>query len=290
MSKNQNILFLLIAITALAITLVALKVPAVEGQVVFGNSNTSQTLIVDPFGQPDQVSPPPAILAPDPTTVLSNEQVTIPLVKPAPQGTNTPKVQVTPSNFNPPYEVCQTDQVQQVASVAVYKLKGKADLNELSSVIGKRQLQIQLEVTLRPAADFVDVNDIIDATMRYTKTNHTHITLDNQSFKTQCINDAGSPTLNVTTLSLQQKVQNNPPFRQCSTLTAPTVHAIYTIKFDERNIDNVFKVDQGMRDFEITLTNNLVTPTPPTGTITVGDDDTDLGSFEVNSICEMTAT
>ena len=57
----------------------ALKVPAVEGQVIFDDS--SQRLIVDPYG-PDQVSRPPGLLAPDPTTVLTNEQVTLPLVKP----------------------------------------------------------------------------------------------------------------------------------------------------------------------------------------------------------------
>jgi len=79
MSNNQNILFLFIAITTLAITWMALKVPAVEGQVIFDDS--SQRLIVDPYG-PDQVSRPPGLLAPDPTTVLTNEQVTLPLVKP----------------------------------------------------------------------------------------------------------------------------------------------------------------------------------------------------------------
>jgi len=75
MSNNQNILFLFIAITTLAITWMALKVPAVEGQVIFDDS--SQRLIVDPYG-PDQVSRPPGLLAPDPTTVLTNEQVTLP--------------------------------------------------------------------------------------------------------------------------------------------------------------------------------------------------------------------
>lgn len=290
MSNNQNILFLFIAITTLAITWIALKVPAVEGQVIFDNS--SQSLIVDPFG-PDQVTPPPALLAPDPTKVLSNEEVTIPLVQPVPQATYTPKVLVTPSNFNPPFEVCQTDQVQQVASVAVYKLKGKADLNQLSNEVssegGLRELKIQLDITLRPAADFIDINDIIESTMKYGN-GQVGLTFDNQSFKTQCMNNAGSPTLNYTTLSLQQKVQNNPPFRECSTLTAPTVHAVYTIIFSNKNIDRVFEVDQGKQEVEITMTNNLVSATEPTGEITVGGETTDLGTFEVNSICEMTAT
>lgn len=288
MSNNQNILFLFITITTLAITWIALKVPAVEGQDVVVD-NSSQTLIVNPFEDLGQVTPPPVLLKPDSAKLLSNEEVTLPVVKPQPLAVPTTDDIAVPSNFNPPFEVCQTDQVQQVASVAVYKLKGKADLNQLSTADGLRELKIQLEVTLKPAADFVDINDVIKSTLKYGNED-IGIRLDNQSFKTQCINDAGSPTLNLTKLSVQQKVQNNPPFRQCSTNSAPTVHAIYTINFGNKNIDRLFQVDQGMQDFELTMSNNLVIATLPTGEITVADDTADLGSFEVNSICEMTAT
>jgi hypothetical protein len=287
MSNNQNILLLFFAITTLAITCIALKMPVVEGAVILTNSSQSviNPVIIDPFASPTQEEPPTVLLTPDNAKSLTNQEITNSFIKtttPFVVSSVSPSAVIQPStNLNPPFKTCNVEATDQDAtSEAKYKIKGKSDLKELSGVNGPQTLEIKLDINLNPPTSFIDINDVVKSTIQYGN-KEVDLKLNNDEFT----------VITETKVQGALLIQNNPPFRMCQDNAAPTVHAIYKIQFDHANIDNVLQTSQGTQDVEIILTNELLAGTKPTGELIVdGDNNASLGGFVVESQCELTAT
>lgn len=196
------------------------------------------------------------------------------------------------SNFNPPFEICTIDLNPTISSEAQYKIKGKSDMNDLSGINGPKNLEIKLNVQVKPSTSVTDINDIIKSTIKYGD-REVDLRIDNDDgFQTKCINNAGSVELLPSNFKPIDNVQQNPPFRQCIDNSAPTVHAIYTIKFGNTNIDNVLQVPDGSQDVELTLTNDLLNKVAgQSGELSIDDgNDHGLGPYTIESSCEMNAT
>lgn len=275
---------------ALALTYVSLKVAPIEGALILTNS--SQSVIIDPFT--DSLEDDPSILlTPDSANLLSNEEITGSYVHGSRLLVPSASSIIEPSNLNPPFRSCMTEPSKQTtSSEAVYKIKGQSDVNELSGTNGPKTFEIKLDIDLKPSSSIPDINDIIKSTIKYGD-KEVDLRIDNdEGFKTECNNNAGSVPLLTTSMDAVQQVQQNPPFRECLDNAAPTVHAIYTIKFGNTNIDNVLQVADGREDVEIILTNDLINPVKGTsGQLSInGGNDHSLGAFDVESSCEMIVT
>jgi len=292
MSK-QNILFLCLAVTTIAIIWIAFKMPAVEGAVATViNDTSSGTLILDPFGHV-QNKDPVILLNPDSSPFLTNEQITGSYIKGADVPVPSASTVVNTLNMNPPFRSCNTGGggKQTWSTEAIYTIKGTSDLSKLSAGNGPQPLEIKLDINLVPQASVTDINDIIKATIDYGNKEADLKVNNDDGLMTECNNIAGNvPFKDTSSLSAVQQVQNNPPFRQCLADSTPTVHAKYTIKFGNENIDNA--VSQGNKDVEIKLHNDLLDPVKGlSGQLSVdGNNGVDVGPFNVESNCELLPT
>jgi hypothetical protein len=264
-------------------------VSPIEGAIFITNS--SQSAIVDPFINSLEDDNPALILTPGSDEILTNQEITSSFVEPQQLLIPQARKVIQSSNFNPPFEYCIVDLDPRVSTEAIYKIKGKSDINDLSGTNGPKNLEIKFDVQVIPSTSITDINDIIKSTIKYGD-KEVDFRIDNdEGFQTKCINNAGNVPLRPTDYK-PIDIQQNPPFRQCIDDSAPTVHSIYTIKFGNTNIDNVLQVPDGRQDVEITLTNDLLKLIDgQSGELAIeGGNDHGLGPYTIESSCEMSAT
>jgi hypothetical protein len=186
---------------------------------------------------------------------------------------------------NPPFRSCNPDPtISESFTSATYTIEANANQTQvLNNISGQQDIKITLNNSLSNGGQMSG---------RLIDNNETQL-LDfvvNEAI-TECINRFIPATpYPVSSLSVEQAVQMNPPFRQCPEFFTS---ATYTIEANA-NQTQVLNNISGQEDIKISLTNDLIRGGPISGKLIVDNNDllrsVNLDVSEIETICSQSVT